>query len=84
MHALLLMMELLGYHYILSEYYRSSQIENLRKVMESKEKEFNENIDYLMDGNARLRKKLSLSSDEEFSDDDLSIIEEAEGIYRSV
>jgi hypothetical protein len=59
-------------------------MENLRKVMESKEKEFNEKIDYLMDGNARLRKKLGLSSDEEFSDDDVSIIEEDEGKYRSV
>jgi hypothetical protein len=37
--------------------------------------------DYLMDGNARLRKRLGLPSDEEFSDDDVSIIEDDEEEY---
>jgi hypothetical protein len=37
--------------------------------------------DYLMDGNARIRKRLGLPSDEEFSDDDVSIIEDDEEEY---
>lgn len=46
--------------------------------MDRKEKEFNEELDYLMSENAKMRKKLGLPSDEDLSDEDISIVDDDE------
>lgn len=53
-------------------------MENLKKVMERKEREFTEEIDYFMNENSKLRKKLGLPIDEDFDYSDVSIIEDDE------
>lgn len=52
-------------------------MENLQRKMERKERDYKEDIDYLVNENAKLRKKLGLPSDEDCSDDDdISIIDD--------